>query len=349
MNVVLFGPYPPPNGGVEAHVVVLRDFLRNKQIQCSVVSLGGTRRESSDGVYYPHSSIDVLRLLVRLRPSIIHLHFGGHFWPRLFALCLVCASFPRCRTVLTLHSGGYPSSPEGRSARSASIRGFILRRLDGLIAVNSQIADLFMQFGVPDKRIRVIAPHSVSLHDLPLDLPPPMAEFLAGHRPVFVTAGGLEREYDLELQIDTLDLIRRRHPGAGLVIIGSGSLERQLREQIQSKAYADDILLCGNVPHPVSLGLIQKANVFLRTTLYDGDSVSVRESIALGVPVVATDNGMRPEGVRLIPPSNPEALVVAIEKVLSEPERTRAEAPPSDEKNLEAVLEFYEELIGRGN
>ena len=41
--------------------------------------------------------------------------------------------------------------------------------------------------------------------------------------------------------------------------------------------------------------------ILLRTTLYDGDAVSVREALWIGTPVIASDNGMRPEGVRLVP------------------------------------------------
>ena len=64
------------------------------------------------------------------------------------------------------------------------------------------------------------------------------------------------------------------------------------------------------------LRAIWDADVFLRTTLYDGDSVAVREALHLGTPVVATDNGMRPEGVRLFPVGNLDALCDRIEQAL---------------------------------
>ncbi len=54
----------------------------------------------------------------------------------------------------------------------------------------------------------------------------------------------------------------------------------------------------------------------LRTTWYDGDAISVREALHFGVPVIASDNGMRPEGTHLIPARDLEALVAAAEKIL---------------------------------
>ena len=55
-------------------------------------------------------------------------------------------------------------------------------------------------------------------------------------------------------------------------------------------------MLAGNVEHPVVLHLIRDARLLLRTTLFDGDAISVREALFLGTPVIATDNKMRPDG-----------------------------------------------------
>ena len=48
--------------------------------------------------------------------------------------------------------------------------------------------------------------------------------------------------------------------------------------------------------------------VFVRPTLADGDSVSVREAIALGRVVVASDVGTRPPEARLVPAGDAAAL-----------------------------------------
>jgi len=153
----------------------------------------------------------------------------------------------------------------------------------------------------------------------------------------------LEPEYDLRLQIDVLGQVRKRFPDAGLVIVGSGSLEAEVRDWIESMPYAEHIMLCGDLPHSVTLRAIAESDLFLRTTLYDGDSISVREALHIGTPVIATDNGMRPSGTRLIPRSDPEALLRAIEQVLTE---TAPECPEGDagEQNIEKVFELYQEL-----
>lgn len=348
MRVLQLGPYPPPHGGIQTHLVALREFLLQRQIPCPVINLTRYRRAEVDDVYYPRSAFQVLWLLLTLRYDVAHLHIGGNIHPRLFALCLACCLIPRTRVVLTLHSGGYPSSPKGRTAHSLTLRGFILRLLDGLIAVNPEIVQLFHRFGVRPDRIRLISPYALPRHSPHDSLPLPMQTFLRRHNPVLTTVGGLEPEYDLPIQIEVLGRIRAGHPKAGLLIVGSGSLERQLLTRVGSQPYADHILVCGAVPHRSALCAIAQSDMFLRTTQYDGDSIAVREALHLGVPVIATDNGMRPEGVELIPASDLEALEKAIEMRLAQPRRRQKQDSEADAHNLTAVLHFYEQICDDG-
>src|SRR6266403_1414913 len=284
MRIVQIGPYPPPYGGVQTHLLALRRFLLERGVPCDVINVTRFRRDEADGVYYPRRALEVARLLRRLPDPIIHLHVGGTVPLRVLALNLFCTLFPRRRTVLTFHSGGYPTSKAGRSAGPWTLRGLVFRRLDRVIAVNAAIAALFERFGLESGRVR------------------------------------------------------ERFPKAGLVIVGSGSLEARLRTFIGAKPYADSILLCGDLPHATTLRAIEDSDLLLRTTWYDGDSLSVREALHLGTPVIATDNGMRPEGIERIPPRDPAALLAAISRRLAEsvpPPRPRA----STDRNLQAVLE----------
>ena len=223
-------------------------------------------------------------------------------------------------------------------------RGFVFRRFDRVISVNRELEQLFHRFGVSESRIRLIYPHAISSHSFETALPDHLARFFQTHKPAIVTVGLLEPEYELSLQIDVLGQIRERYPSAGLAIIGSGSLEAELREKIQSKPYAEHSLLCGDVPHAITLRAIAESDLFLRTTLYDGDSISVREALLAGTPVIATDNGMRPYGTYLIPRPDPDALRQAIEQVLaqSSPGQPRGE---TGERNIEEVFELYQELL----
>jgi glycosyltransferase involved in cell wall biosynthesis len=343
MRVLQLGPYPPPQGGIQTHLVALRQFLLERHIPCAAINLTRFRRAEGDGIYYPRSALGLARLLVRLSYPIIHLHVGGNVTPRLLGLSLFCSLLPRRRTVLTFHSGGYPSSEAGRTAHPWTLRGFIFRRFDRVIAVNQAIVGLFGQFGLDPGRVRLICPFVIPDAAPATALPDRLRDFFAMHRPLLLTVGLLEPEYDLPLQIDVLSRVRERFPKAGLVILGSGSLEEELRAYISAKPYAENILLYGDAPHPVALRAIAAGDLLLRTTWYDGDSITVREALHLGTPAIATDNGMRPDGVDRIPPRDPTALLGAITRRLTEsvPPRRQIAGPDGD---LQAVLDLYAEL-----
>ncbi len=345
MKVAQLGPYPPPHGGVQTNLVAIREYLEAGGHSCAAVNLTRARGQAP-GVYYPASAFELARLLLRLRVDILHLHFGGNLSPRLLALALLCTLLPGRKTVLTFHSGGYPSSPAGQTAGRWTLRGFILRRFDGVIAVNAGIAALFAKFGVRLERIRTILPFAVTPPAASDRLPEKLQHFVAAHTPLLLTVGLLEPEYDLPLQIDTLEDILRRYPHAGLVIAGSGSLEHELRRGIASKTYAEHVLLYGDLPRAATLTAMLRSDALLRTTLYDGDSVSVREALYLGTPVIATDNGMRPAGVRLIPISDRAGLRDAVFEVLSAAQ-PRSPLPGDGQENLRAVVEFYRELLNQ--
>jgi glycosyltransferase involved in cell wall biosynthesis len=223
----------------------------------------------------------------------------------------------------------------------------VFRRFDRVIAVNPEIAELMARYGVPRGRVRLIPPWSPPPGIEGVSLPQSLDAFFREHRPVLLTVGLLEPEYDLALQIDVLGAVRKQHPGAGLVIIGSGSLEEALRRAILSKPYREHILLCGDVPRLETLAAIARCDLFLRTSLYDGDSLAVREALHFGTPVIASDNGMRPPGVARVPPADAEELGRAIEACLERPSRRTAMTRGArNEDNLGAVLALYEELEG---
>jgi glycosyltransferase involved in cell wall biosynthesis len=345
MRVVQLGPYPPPHGGVQTNLVAIRDLVRTRGHDGYAVNLTRNRRADSDDVFYPKSAFELIRLLLRLKADVLHVHIGGDFTLRLLGLTLFCTLVPGARTVMTFHSGGYPSSPVGRTARRRTLRGFVLRRLDGVIAVNDEIARMFHTFGVAEHRVRTILPFAVQLPDPGMPLPERLSAWLASHDPVLFTVGLLEPEYDLSLQIDAMGGVLKRYPKAGLLIAGSGSLESDLRAHIAATPHREHVLLYGDMPHAVTLRTMLSCRALLRTTRYDGDSVSVREALYIGTPVIATDNGMRPPGMTLIPVGDAAALVQAIQGVVQG--AARRPAAGDGQENIRAVIALYEELVRR--
>lgn len=344
MRVLQLGPYPPPHGGIQTNLVAIRNYLRSRGIACAAINLTRHRKPEADEVYYPASVAGLLRRLLTLPCDILHLHIGGNLTTRLLGVSLLCCLIPGKKAVLTFHSGGFPSSPAGQALHAKTFAALVLRRFDAIIGVNSEIVEWMKKLGVARDRVHLIPPHGSAVVPA-ANLSPRLASFYREHDPVLLTVGLLEPEYDLGSQIDVLGNVRKRSPRAGLVIIGSGSLERELLLRIASAAWAGDILLEGDVPHPITLKAIAEASMLLRTTQYDGDALSVREALQLGTPVIATDNGMRPAGVQLIPMNDVAALERAILEQIETPSRALPASLSTSSENLEAVLKVYKDLV----
>ena len=100
------------------------------------------------------------------------------------------------------------------------------------------------------------------------------------------------------------------------------------------------------MPHEITLRLIERADILLRTTRYDGDAISVREALFLDTPVIATDNGMRPNGVKLIPVGDRAELETAIDTIAAV-KRHKRRPETNDRSNIQAVIDVYTDVASQ--
>lgn len=345
-HICLLGPVPPPWGGVQTHVMSLRERIRARGDRCSILNLTRHRQEDHDDLYFPTTPREVITRINALKPDVVHVHFGGNLFTRQAALFVMLALRPRTRNVFTFHSGGYPTSEEGLRASPMSLRGFALRRLDAVIGVNQQLIEVFQRYGVRRDRLHLIEPFANELDREVVtreSLPANIEQFITSHPTLLLAVGLLEPEYGLDVQLAAFTAVRAQNPGAGLLLIGSGSLHDSFTSQIAAHPERAHILLAGDVPRPQTLATIARASLLLRTTHYDGDALSVREALSLGTRVLATNNGMRPEGVQLLDRLDAATLAGAIPQALKAgPVTLQSSSQKAD--SMGEVLDLYDSL-----
>lgn len=345
LHILQLGPYPPPEGGISRNMLAMRDELMERGHRCSIIATSQSSRAYEEpNVYHPRSAFALIKLLASMKFDILHLHIGGDVSMRVLALALTASIFGRKKSVLTLHSGGYPLTDEARFASPNSIRGFIFSRFSRIIAVSEPIADVFRRYGVPGSRVKVIFPYALQRPDEAVTVPAELTDFCNEHSPLLLAVGGLEKDYDPLFQISAMRDILHDLPNAGLMIAGDGSMRARVEQAIATSGYADNICIAGNVDHAVTLHLIEDADVLLRTTLFDGDAISIREALYLGTPVIATENGTRPVGVHLIEIGDREALVKKINEITTAGKQ-KSSKYPADDGNIKAVIDLYGEII----
>ena len=104
-----------------------------------------------------------------------------------------------------------------------------------------------------------------------------------------ITVGRFDSAKDYETSIKTVAAVYSKNPKVRYRIVGYGVLEPKIRQWIEQYGIQDitDIFINpSNIPE-----LLQKSDVFLTTSLYEGTSNAVMEALNASLPVVCTRVG----------------------------------------------------------
>ena len=311
------GAYPPPYGGVQIHITQLESFLESQGHSCFVINLGKNKSLRSSKLVSPKNSLRAAFHLLKKRDHICHLHFGGTFHVRLLLLALFANLIFYKRCAITVHSGGLSvwGLPENPLRRALLHISFSPCR--AIICVNSKIRDYFKGLGMKPERLNIISPFAFE-NKLNRDLlPKELACFVESRKPLICNIGLLEPEYDLDLLLRVFSKFVKGKQEAGLVMIGSGSLHNRIMQKIIELELQEKVLLTGDMSHDITLKILALSDCYVRASLYDGDCLSLREAIHLGIPAIATETGMRPKEAILFPIGDEETLLKRMIEVTS--------------------------------
>jgi len=325
MKLLLIGPFPPPHGGISVHVAEAKKQLDRAGICSRVLNLNRSAPQSDEYICV-RSGIELLRvLLAHVRQGWTpHLHTNGHnhkSWLVALASGLVGQLAPVC--LLTVHSGMAPAYLAKASIWQRLLAYIACRLHHRVIAVNRQISGSISSLGVPHDSLEVIPAYfSVSP---PAALPATFKNLEKQAGPLISTVLFYRPEYDFDLLIHALSRLRRRYPNVQCLVMGSGEQQDEAERLIREEGMEESVKLLGDVPHESCLALISASDLFVRATRKDGDSISVREALALGVPTVVSDVGHRPPGAILFRPGDLDDLVDRMETALAIPRQQDAD------------------------
>ena len=126
--------------------------------------------------------------------------------------------------------------------------------------------------------------------------------------------------------------ITRLPPGSLLVIIGSGPLEKQLKELTKRLDISESVKFLGQVPE--ARRYFTAFDIFVLTSDHEPFGMVLLEAMAAGVPVLATDCGGAPEVVgnpeQLFSLGNQEQLTTLLLEMINEPDRKNTLRRKSD-------------------
>lgn len=352
-DVILVGPYPPPFGGISAHILRLAGGVRAHGLTVGVVN--HFRTADSDPLILAdlrRNPWRYWRVLRRVRAGVVHYHHAR--WSTLVATAWALRRVDAA-TVATVHGRELEPFLRSRLPGVAAVTRWSLRSFDALIAVSAEI----------EQSLQAAVGHSVSLipaylpaPDDPAVVSPAAQAFLDQGVNLLIAAYRLSVDgrgrtlYGLETAIDSFVSVAPARPDLRLAIFlaappASRRESRLLGSLLGQIAEPDVRRRIGVFSGEPLAPALCRAAIYLRPTLTDGDAVSVREAIAAGVPVLASDVVARPPGVNVIPLAS-RRWAEEIDRMLTHGGRpgagSPAGGPPSQGDPLRQLLGIYDRL-----
>jgi glycosyltransferase involved in cell wall biosynthesis len=305
-KILHIGNYPPPLCGWAIHLKLVVDEMRRRGYTCQILKINENREIPSPDYVDVQGGLDYLVKLWRyaFRGYRLSMHVNGQSRAGyLLALAAMIVGRLLFRpSYLTFHGGLSQMYFPKRDSFKLRNAFWLLFALAGKITCNSEeIKQAIVEYGIPAQKVSAISAFSSQYLDFePRSLDAPVEQFFGSHDPVICSYVSFRPEYELETMREAMTRFRQDHPRAGFIWLGFPGKEMPKAEQFVGSWPAQErgsLMLLGNVDHDVFLTLMTRSAIFWRTPACVGVSASVLESLTLGVPVVASDNGRRPAGV----------------------------------------------------
>ncbi len=294
------------------------------------------------------AALSLVRIIRRERPLILHTHTAKAGTVGRLAALLAGAARPPV-VVHTFHGHvlrGYFSPLKERLVRL--VERLLARTTTALVAVSPQVRDELVALGVaPPERFVVIRVGIDLERRAPPDAAPaplPEAELVVGW------AGRMTAIKRVADAVESVARLRKRGVDALLVLVGDGPDRALAETRARELGISEHVMFPGTVEE---MGPWYRAfDVFLLPSANEGTPVAAIESLAAGIPVVASNVGGVPDVVRegedgfLVSAGDVEGFADRLERLARDPElrRSMGEAAAPRARGRYAVQRLVEDV-----
>jgi glycosyltransferase involved in cell wall biosynthesis len=235
------------------------------------------------------------------------------------------------------------------------------KRIDKFICVSEAVKKELINFKISDEKINVIYSGVDTEKFRPKDKDSKLLEKLGIplSKPIVGGIANFSKWKGQKIFIESAKIVKERKLNVHFLLAGAGNDGEPVRGWVEANGLKDMFTLHGFVDHvPSFMSLI---DVFVSPSVgAEGLSGTLREALAMGLPVIATDVGGNKEIVKhmesgvIVPPSVPEAIADGIEFMLKNREKARSMAETgrkfvienlSVKKMVERTERIYLELV----
>lgn len=163
---------------------------------------------------------------------------------------------------------------------------------------------------------------------------------------IILSTGKLSKTKRFDLVIKSFYLAQKKLKNAFLIIAGKGLELENLKKLKEYLEIHKKIFFIGEIPRSFVLKLIQKSNLFLFTSWTEGFGKSYVEALALGIPLICSQNEIIMEvtdknGAVIIDSDDPQVYAKKMVEILENKNKYN-ELKEKGRKNVDKYLQYTE-------
>jgi len=236
----------------------------------------------------------------------------------------------------------------------------VFRDADKIITVSDSLRQLAYSLGLAEARGQVVGNGVDAKRFTPVPKAEARQRFnLPAAAKVLITVGGLVERKGFHRVIACLPALMEQHPDPHYLIVGGpcpeGDMTQALKEQVAELGLNDRVHFLGSISPDDLKWPLSAADVFVLSTRNEGWANVILESMACGVPVVASDVGgnaevvSSPELGAIVPFDDQTALTTALTTALSRPWDAHAIRRYAEENSwdnrVEILVKVFSEML----
>ncbi len=167
------------------------------------------------------------------------------------------------------------------------------------VALSSEVRDtICSQYGLSEDKVPVI------YNGIDLNKCACKTHYEFGNVLEFIHVGRFSKQKNHRMLINAFAEFVSDYKDAKLTLVGDGVLYDEIKELVKSKGIEDKVFFNG--PTDNVFPLLERADVFVLPSLYEGVPMSLIEAMGTGLPIIATNVGGVPDMLN----NNGEALLI---------------------------------------
>jgi glycosyltransferase involved in cell wall biosynthesis len=325
-KVLVLGPALDAISGVTTHVNLLLGSRLADDYELAHFQVGSEGRSEgrlSRWVRILASPLSLFFAILAHHAAIVHINTSLNaraYWRDLVYLAVAKLTFTR--VVYQVHGGALPHKFFERSRLLTAFLRLTLRIPDLVVVLAQVELRAYRQF-VPHQTV-VVIPNGIDCR--PFEAVPIVRSF--PDQPLrLLYIGRIAREKGLYETLQGMRLATELGVDARLIIAGNGPEVPRLRRYAHALGLGSRVFISSPVFGKDKVTLLEGSDLFMLPSHAEGLPYALLESMAAGVPVIATDVGAIPDVVTddthgiVVPPRDAKAIANALAELSADRER----------------------------